>query len=110
VSHAFAAAGTYTVTLAVRDNNGAQTSNTAVVNVSSTGPSAWVRGLGSTGSDAGYAVAGDAAGNTIVGGTYHGSVTVGATTLTSAGGADWFLAKYSATGCSSGARRGRPRR
>ena len=98
-SHAYASAGTYTATLTVTDNKGARTSDSAVVTVATSGGSAtWAKKIGSSSSDGGYAIRGDAAGNTVVGGAYRGSTNLGGTTLSSAGGADGYIAKYSPTG------------
>ncbi|MDO7845434.1 hypothetical protein Q5H92_03625 [Hymenobacter sp. M29] len=52
-------------------------------------------GLGSSGVSA---MALDAAGNTVVAGQFHGTLTLGTTTLTSAGHNDIFVAKVSPTG------------
>jgi hypothetical protein len=58
----------------------------------------WVLGFGSAGGDAGQTVAVDGSGNIVVAGYFQGTVNFGSGTLTSAGGYDLFLAKYSATG------------
>src|SRR5262249_12088633 len=92
-SHAYPPPRTDTAWLTLTDNKGAPSSDNAVVTVTTAASQTWARGIGSTGSDAAYAVAGDAAGNTVVGGTFHGGMTVGGTPLTNAGGSDWFLAK-----------------
>jgi PKD repeat protein len=96
-SHAYATTGTYTATLTVTDNNGANAADTTSVVVSNTS-TPWARALGSTTSDASYGTAVDAAGNVVVTGTYRGTVDFGGASKTSAGGADWFVAKYSPTG------------
>ncbi len=58
--------------------------------------------LGSTGADAGRATAADSDGNVYVVGTFNGTVDfdlgAGAYSLTSAGGADVYIAKYSSSG------------
>ncbi|HET6349064.1 MAG TPA: T9SS type A sorting domain-containing protein [Candidatus Krumholzibacteria bacterium] len=58
----------------------------------------WVERFGSTGSDIAYDAVVDGAGNIIVVGSFTGSVDFGGGALTSAGGADIFIAKYDATG------------
>src|SRR5262249_15793747 len=90
--------GTYTATLTVTDNNGATASDSAVVTVAGGGSSTWSRDVGSTGSDAGYAVRGDAAGDTFVGGPFPGRMNAGGRAITSAGGGDAWVGKYGAAG------------
>jgi PKD repeat protein len=97
-SHVYTAAGTYTARLTVTDNEGASASDTAVVTVTAAASATWARKVGSTSSDGGYAIQGDAAGNTIVGGAFRGSTSLGGVTLSSAGGSDGFVIKYSPTG------------
>jgi len=58
----------------------------------------WSRSFGSAGYDYATAVAVDGSNNAIVTGYYEGSVNFGGGNLASAGAADIFLAKYSATG------------
>jgi chitodextrinase len=59
---------------------------------------AWSRRLGGTDYDLGYAVAVDAAGDVVVGGSFRGTVDLGGGPLTSAGSDDVFLVKYSPAG------------
>src|SRR5207302_1335584 len=73
--------------------------NTVTVNnqVVQSGP--WAKAFGGSSSTLGYAVAVEAStGNIIVAGTFNGTTDFGAGLLTSIGGGDMFLAKYSATG------------
>ena len=58
----------------------------------------WAKSIGNTGSDAGFGIATDSSGNVYVIGYYRGTVTIGSTTLTSAGNADAFVAKYDTSG------------
>lgn len=92
-SHTYTAAGTYTATLTVTDNKNATASDSLVVTVTA-GSTTWARRLGAAGSDSANAVAVDAAGNVFVGGTMRGGVDFGGISRTSAGGSDWFVAKY----------------
>lgn len=65
---------------------------------SPTGAALWVNRLGGTSNDRGYAVGVDALGSPVVTGYMVGTVDFGGGAITSAGGADVFLAKFSATG------------
>jgi hypothetical protein len=58
----------------------------------------WAATAGGPGSDIGHGIALDAAGNSFVVGTFHGAAVFGATTLTSAGQSDIFVAKYDPNG------------
>jgi hypothetical protein len=64
--------------------------------VTTSGP--WAKRLGGTGNESGTAVTVDANGNTLVAGYFMGSVDFGGGLLTSAGGYDLYLAKYSPSG------------
>lgn len=58
----------------------------------------WAQPVGGSGTARGWRIACDAAGNATVVGSFSGNATVGATALTSAGGEDAFVAKFSAGG------------
>lgn len=58
----------------------------------------WARAIGGTGTDYGGAVAVDSSGNVLVTGVFSGAVDFGGGILTSAGGYDVYLAKYSPIG------------
>ena len=69
----------------------------------STGTLVWAKQAGGTSSDDGYAVDVDASGNSYITGYFGGAATFGAggataTTLTSDGDSDIFLARYDSTG------------
>jgi hypothetical protein len=69
-----------------------------LVKYSSAGAHLWSRRFGSTGADLGTGVGTDSSGNVVVVGTFTGSIDLGGGSLTSAGGRDIFVAKFSATG------------
>ncbi len=58
----------------------------------------WARSAGGSGNDAGAGIAVDGSGNVVVVGYFVGDATFGATTLTSAGLGDVFVAQYDAAG------------
>ncbi len=66
--------------------------------VAADGSFLWTARIGGTGSQAGVSVASDAQGRVVLTGTYENTITIGTTTLTSAGGADVFVAKFDADG------------
>ncbi|HEU5179229.1 MAG TPA: PKD domain-containing protein, partial [Candidatus Polarisedimenticolia bacterium] len=69
-----------------------------IAKYSSSGAYQWSRSFGSTGSDIGYGIGVDSSGNVVVIGQFSGTVDFGGGGLTSAGGTDIFLAKYSSSG------------
>ena len=69
-----------------------------LVKYSSTGAHVWSKRFGSSGTDMGMAVRADSLGNVVVAGTFEGTIDLGGGTLTSAGGRDLFVAKFSPTG------------
>jgi hypothetical protein len=71
----------------------------------SSGAYVWSRRVGGTGDDWVYRLALDGSGNPVMTGYFNGSVDFGGGTLSSAGGKDIFVAKYSSTGAYVWARR-----
>jgi hypothetical protein len=69
-----------------------------VAKFSASGVHAWSRAMGGTGQDTGLSVGVDGGGNVVVTGYFQGAVNFGGGPLTSAGGTDIFLMKYSAAG------------
>jgi len=65
----------------------------------------WAKALGEGADDTAYAVAVDSQDNVIVTGLFYGSMDFGGVTLTSSGGPDIFVAKYSAAGALAWAKR-----
>ena len=102
MAHAYSAAGTYAATLTVTDNRGAVASDQAVITVTTAtagGAYRWAKRIGGAGvSVAPYASAVDSSGNVVVVGAFSGTVNFGGGPLTSAGGSDIYVAKYSSTG------------
>jgi hypothetical protein len=72
--------------------------NTFLVKYSSAGTPLWAQNLGGPGDNYTTSVAVDHAGNCYVGGSFSNVLTVGATTLASAGERDAFLLKFSPNG------------
>jgi PKD repeat protein len=97
VSHAFAAPGVYVVTLWVRDDDGTWDSDVALATVSGDAVD-WSDKQGGLGSDGTNDLASDAAGNVYAAGFFTGTMVVDGVAVTSAGGTDAFLAKYSPAG------------
>jgi chitodextrinase len=91
----------YPYAVAAIDNAGNESAKSATVTAFTpacpAGP-LWTKRLGGTTNDSGEAVAVDGSGNVIVGGLFSGSVDFGGGPLTSAGGYDIYLAKYTAAG------------
>jgi hypothetical protein len=69
-----------------------------LVKYNSAGAFQWSKRFGSTGSDTGNAVAVDSAGNVVIFGNFIGTIDFGGGPLTSAGGQDIFVAKFSPSG------------
>ncbi|HKN54868.1 MAG TPA: SBBP repeat-containing protein, partial [Amycolatopsis sp.] len=76
-----------------------------VAKYSASGAPLWVKQVGSTGFDKGTAVAVDSASNVLVTGYFNGTVNFGLGTVTSAGGPDAFVVKYTPQGAPLWAKR-----
>jgi hypothetical protein len=70
----------------------------SLLKVNSTGTLLWSKRFGGTLSDSIYGLATDADGNILLAGDFSGSITFGATTLTSSGNRDGFVAKLDPSG------------
>jgi hypothetical protein len=76
----------------------AGSSDVFVAKISAAGAWVWATQAGGTGGDFGWGVSALADGSAIVTGNFEGTATFGATTLTSAGGSDVFVARISPNG------------
>ena len=76
-----------------------------VAKYSASGAPLWVKQVGSSGFDKGTAIAVDGASNVLVTGYFNGTVNFGLGTVTSAGGPDVFLVKYTPEGAPLWAKR-----
>jgi hypothetical protein len=87
---------------------GAVTSNgydIVLAKYTTNGANVWSKRLGGASSDMGHAIAVDASGNLLVAGQFAGTADLGGGPLTSAGGFDGFLAKYTTNGAHVWSRR-----
>ena len=75
-----------------------------VVKWNSAGIPEWINQAGTSSTESGTSIVADNSGNVYVTGTMQGSLTIGATTLTGAGGNDIFLAAFDRYGSSSWAK------
>jgi hypothetical protein len=93
---------TYTYGVAAWNSAGTSTMPTVLTNTPAcstpTGALRWAKSFGGAAWDNGEAVAIDGAGNTVVTGTFSGTVNFGGGPLTSAGTSDVFVAKYGPDG------------
>ncbi|TFJ83285.1 hypothetical protein NSK_005446 [Nannochloropsis salina CCMP1776] len=69
-----------------------------IIKLDSSGSPVWATSFGGTDDDIGYAIAVDASGSSYTTGRFLGSMTVGSSTLTSAGSADIFIIKLDSSG------------
>jgi hypothetical protein len=69
-----------------------------LVKYSAAGAHLWSKRFGGSGNDMGMAVGTDGLGNVVVAGTFEGTINLGGSSLTSAGGRDLFVAKFSSAG------------
>ncbi len=94
--------GTRTITCKAYDaagNSGISTASTITVNNAvQIAPGPWAKRLGGTANDNASSVAVDNSGNILLAGSLKGTADFGGSLLTSAGGEDMVLAKYSSSG------------
>ena len=97
---AASAATTYTYGVAAWNSAGTSAMPTVLTNTPACATAgSWVKDLGGSGTDIGYAVARDANGNVAIAGAFSGTVDFGGGPLTSASGhPSVFVAKYSSSG------------
>ena len=80
----------------------AGSSDIFIAKYNSSGDYVWAKGMGGTGNDQGYFLALDGSGNLVVTGYFNGTADFdpgsGTFNLTSAGGNDFYIAKYNSTG------------
>jgi hypothetical protein len=69
-----------------------------VAKLDANGSFVWAKAIGGASSDSGNSIAVDGSGNAYIAGAFQGTVTFGASTLTSAGGSDVFTAKMDTNG------------
>ena len=87
-----------TATFGATTITSAGSSDIFVAKYNSSGTLQWVQSAGGTNADSGYSIAVDGSGNVYVTGYYYGTATFGATTTTSVGAGDIFVAKYNSSG------------
>jgi hypothetical protein len=76
-----------------------------IIKLDSSGSPLWATSFGGTSNDIGFAIAVDASGSSYTTGNFQASMTVGNTTLTSAGAAEIFIIKLDSSGSPVWARR-----
>ena len=87
-----------TATFGAISKTSAGSNDIFVAKYNSSGTLLWVQSAGGTGFDEANGIAIDASGNVYITGVFNGTTTFGATSKTSAGGYDIFMAKYSSSG------------
>jgi uncharacterized protein YjiK len=87
-----------TATFGVSSKTSAGSADIFIAKYSNSGTLLWVQSVGGTSIDVAFGIALDASGNVYITGYFYVTATFGATSKTSVGSADIFLAKYSNTG------------
>ena len=92
--------GTHTGTITVGENTltGTGAQNGMVIKYNKDGEVEWARTIGASSLNNIFSIAGTSDGGYVVGGYFWGTITVGNYTLTSAGGNDGMVIKYSSSG------------